>query len=157
MLFHSNCWVFLSFYLRRRQLVLMGSLNLALGARLANKKGDANRNIPEALKRTLVWCTIPLKDLRFYLCALNFFASFVCVEPSQLQSIRPGAPTCATFEGSWEQALLCCSPCFSHRCPVCFPNHNSFQLWPWALICPRSAYCFNVNVETCARALFFFF
>lgn len=33
--------------------MLMGSLNLALGARLANKKGDANRNIPEALKRTL--------------------------------------------------------------------------------------------------------
>lgn len=40
--------------------------------------------------------------------------------------------------------------------PMCFPNHSSLQLWKWALICPRSMYCLNVSVETCAKELFFF-
>lgn len=153
MLFHSNCRVFLSFYLRRHQLVLMGSSNLVSGACLANKKGDANRNSLEAFKRRLFWYSIPLKDLWFYLCALIF--CFICLSGTWSAAEHPpGAPTRTTFEGSWEKALLYYSPRFSHRCPMCFPNHNSFQLWPWALICPRSVYCFNVNVETCARAHF---
>lgn len=45
----------------------------------------------------------------------------------------------------------------SAQVPMCFPNHSSLQLWKWALIHPRSVYCFNVSVETCARELFFFF
>lgn len=41
--------------------------------------------------------------------------------------------------------------------PMCFPNHSLLQLWKWALIHPRSMYCLNVSVETCAKELIFFF
>lgn len=147
MLFHSNCWVFLSFYLRRPWLVLVGSLNLVSGPCLAKKKGDANRNSPEALKRTF----FPFKGpLVFSVCPeliLYLSGTWSAVE-------HPPVPQLAWPSRAAEnRRCFITVSAFHTGAPCAFSNHNSFQLWPWALICPRSMYCFNVNVETCAKAL----
>lgn len=84
-------------YLRRHRLVLVGSSNLVFEVCLGNKKGDANRNGPEALQRTLFWCSIPLKDLCFYPCALNI--CFICL----------------------------CGTCPAVECPPWYPNSRDLQ------------------------------
>lgn len=74
-------------------------------AGLAVKKGDANSDSPQAMKKTLVWCAVPLKDLQFYLCTLNF--CFICLcGTSSAAECPPSTLTPMTFEGSWEHALL---------------------------------------------------
>lgn len=79
--------------------MLVGSLNLVSGAGLAIKKGDANSGSPQALKRTLVRCSVPLKDLQLYLCTLNFCFICLCGTCSAAER-RPSAQTPTTFEGN---------------------------------------------------------
>lgn len=65
-----------------------GELNVVPGA---CEKGDANTNILEALKRTLLWCSIPLERIWFYLCAPSFYFLCLCGSWSAAKH-PPGAP-----------------------------------------------------------------
>lgn len=136
-----------------------GELNTVPGA---CKKGDANTDILEAritvvLLREHCYDVLSLwKTLVFFksMCPKLLLPLFVW----SLMSCRV-FPWCPSSHGLPEQlrtdaTLL--KYLLSTQVPMCFPSHSSLQLWKWAIIRPRSMYCFNVSVETCARELFFY-
>lgn len=129
-----------------------GEPNLVSGA---CKKGDANTNISEALKRTLMMLYPFERPLVLSVCLKLLLPLFMW----NLISCRasPWCPNSHDLPGQLRTDAALLKYLLSTQVPMCFPSHSSLQLWKRALIRPRSMYCFNVSVETCARERFWFF
>lgn len=127
-------------------------LNVVAGA---CKKGDANTDILEALKSTVMMLYPFETHLVLSMCPKLLLPLFVWNLISCIAS--PWCPNSHDLPGQLRADAALLKYLLSTQVPMCFPNHYSLQLWKWTLIRPRSMYCFNVSVETCAREHFFFF